>query len=266
MDRNGLLTIGEFSEWTGISRSALIFYDEAGVFHPARRGENNYRYYSYFQTITVNLINTLKSLDIPLNTIAALMRDRTPEALLELLSVKERELACEIERLQNAEKIIHVFSDNIRKGIAAENDSVSVRYLEGAAFSKGPPNTFGGDETFYAVFRKYCDDLRAQGGEMSYPIGGWWPSMEDFLDKPVQPSCFFSADPGGKHYRHAGRYLVGYTRCFYGQVNDLPERMMNYARGNGLEFEGPMFNLFLLDEVSTVDPGQYLLQASIMVV
>jgi len=265
MDRSSFLSISEFAEWTGIPRSALIYYDEAGVFHPAHRGKNNYRYYTYYQTITVNLINTLKSLDVPLHTIGVLMKERTPEILLEVLSQKEREIACDVKRLQDAEKIIHVFNDHIRKGLAAESGHVSVSYLEGGAFSLGPPNEFTDDETFYGAFRRYCHDLKEKAGNLSYPIGGWWRCMDDFLLDPVRPSRFFSVDPTGRQHKPAGRYLSGYTQCFYGNVNDLPERMVAYARENNLVFNGPMFNVFVLDEVSTLEPSRYLLQATVMV-
>ena len=265
MDRNGLLSIGEFSQWTGISRSALIYYDESGLFHPAYRAENNYRYYTYYQTITINLITTLKQLNVPLSTISALMRDRTPETLLELLSNKERDIECELKLLQEAQKIIHIFKNQISKGLAAESGNVSVRYLDGEAFSLGPQNDFHGDESFYGAFQYYCRGLKEKGGNLCYPIGGWWGCMGDYLLDPNRPDRFYSLDPDGSCYRPAGRYLVGYTRCFYGEANDLPDIMTAYARENDLSFDGPMFNTYLLDEVSTSDPQQYLLQAAVMV-
>jgi len=258
------LTISEFSEWTGIPRSALIYYDKLGLFQPAYRGENNYRYYTYLQTITVNLINTLKNIGVPLETISALMRTRTPEDLLELLSNKEQDITLEIEHLMDAKKVISVFNNHIRKGLTADFERVSIMYLEREAFTLGPPNDYTGDETFYNAFQRYCNDLEEKGGNLHYPMGGWWNCMEDFVRNPVRPSCFYSVDPDGRQYRKPGRYLVGYNRGFYGEIGDLPARMVSFARENNLEFGGPMFNLFLLDEISVLDPSKYLMQASVL--
>jgi len=263
MKQKDFLSISEFSDWTGIPRSALIYYDKAGLFRPAYRGENNYRYYTYLQTITVNLINTLKSIGVPLETISALMRNRTPEDLLELLSKKERDIEQEIERLQEAKKVISVFNNHIRKGLTAESECISVTYLESESFTLGPINDYSGDDTFYNAFQRYCSDLEEKGGNLHYPMGGWWDSMEEFLKNPVRPSRFYLVDPDGRRHKNAGRYLIGYNRGFYGEIGDLPERMMEYACKNNLEFAGPMFNIFILDEISVLNHENYLMQASV---
>jgi len=264
MNLKDFLTISEFAEWTGIPRSALIYYDKLGLFRPAYRGENGYRYYTYLQTITVNLINDLKSIDVPLETIGNLMLNRTPEDILKLLSKKEQEITREIEQLENAKKVITVFENQIRTGMNADIKSVSVEYHEDEAFTLGPLNDYTGDETFYNAFQRYCNDLEEKGGNLQYPIGGWWESMDDFLHNPIRPSRFYSVDPDGDKQKKAGKYLVGYNRGFYGEIGNLPERMVNFACENKLEFGGPMFNIFLLDEISVLDPGTYLMQASVL--
>ena len=264
MEAKDFLTISEFSEWTGIPRSSLIYYDKVGLFRPAYRAENNYRYYTYLQTITVNLISTLRRIGVPLETISNLMRNRTPEDLLELLSSKERDIAQEIEQLLDASKVIAVFNHHILKGLTADCEHISVTYLESEAFILGPPNDYTGDETFYNAFQRYCQDLEEKGGNLHYPMGGWWSCIEDFMKNPVRPPRFYSVDPDGQQHKKAGRYLVGYNRGFYGEIGDLPERMVAFALENNLKIDGPMFNIFLLDEISVQDPGKYLMQASIL--
>ena len=67
---------------------------------------------------------------------------------------------------------------------------------------------------------------------------------------------------GGADKKAAGLYLVGYTRGYYGETNDLPARMRDFAKKNGLIFNGPVYNIYLFDEMSVADPKQYLLQVS----
>ena len=59
-----------------------------------------------------------------------------------------------------------------------------------------------------------------------------------------------------------GLYLIGYTRGYYGETNDLPNRMTAFAKKNGLIFNGPVYNIYLYDEMSVADANQYLLQVS----
>ena len=39
----------------------------------------------------------------------------------------------------------------------------------------------------------------------------------------------------------AGLYLTGYTRGYYGHVNDLPERMSAFAEKHDLVFTRPVY-------------------------
>jgi hypothetical protein len=86
--------------------------------------------------------------------------------------------------------------------------------------------------------------------------------MERFLGDPSRPARFFSHNPAGKDSIATGLYLTGCTRGYYSRTNDLPRRMAEYAEQNGLTFNGPVYNTYLLDELSLADPEQYLLQAS----
>jgi len=265
MKNQALLTSGEFSQMTGVPVSTLIYYDRKGLFHPAKRGENDFRYYSYFQMITIKLINVLKTCGVPLKTIKAVMKDRSPEVLLELLLKKEKEIPKELERLHEAIKVIHVFANNLCEGLSAETDHITTKFRTEERYSLGIENDFSGDETFYGGFIRYCRDAKKKGRNMCYPVGGWWSSMDAFMKNSVRPERFFSLDPDGEHRKPAGRYLIGNTQAFYGEINDLPEKIIKYAAENNLKFDGPVFNIFLLDEISTLNPDQYLLQASVMV-
>jgi len=87
--------------------------------------------------------------------------------------------------------------------------------------------------------------------------------MEAFLKNPGQPEYFFSADPTGNVHRKAGKYMVGYAQGYYGEFGDLPERMANYAQKNALTFAGPVYALYLLDEICLDDPSRYLVQVCV---
>jgi hypothetical protein len=96
----------------------------------------------------------------------------------------------------------------------------------------------------------------------SFPIGGFWDSMDTFLCDPTRPERFFSLDSQGLEVREKGLYLIAHTHSYYGEVNDLPERMVAYAEAHGLVFSGSVYNLFITDEISVTNPSRYLLQAS----
>ena len=255
-----MLSIKEFSEFTGLNESTLRYYDQIGLLAPAIRGENRYRYYSPLQTITINFIKVLTRMGVPLSTIKEMGNNRTPRAVLTLLAQQENKLNRQLLDLQTGYSIIHTFRNNIEAGLLASEGEISVQELDEEHVALGPPNDFTDSAAFYMPFMKFCNTARENKINLYYPVGGYYASMEAFLGAPSQPVRFFSQDPSGSDRRKAGRYLVAYNRGYYGEFGDLPHRMLAYAEANSIVFSGPLFIIYLLDEVSTAEYTHYLSQ------
>jgi DNA-binding transcriptional MerR regulator len=263
-DTKDLIPIREFSAITGIPVSTLRYYDDTGLFLPAYRAESGYRFYAPPQIITVKFVRVLIDCGMPLKAISALEKERTPQELIVLLREQAIELDREVRRLQENAAILDTFRTLITMGLLAAEDGICIEKTSTLPLTYGPENRFSETEnTFYHAYVRFLQET--PGIHMSYPVGGYFTDMEQFLASPGQPLRFFSLDPTGADERPAGSFLTGYTRGYYGETNDLPARMRAYAEENGLELTGPVYNIFLHDEVSVRDPGQYLMQASVAV-
>lgn len=64
-----LLSIQEFSQRTGISKSALRFYEEKGLLIPQRNRDNGYRMYHEDQIEYARLLSSLRLADVPIRDI-----------------------------------------------------------------------------------------------------------------------------------------------------------------------------------------------------
>jgi DNA-binding transcriptional MerR regulator len=265
MKENQLLSISKFSSFTGINRSTLIYYDDIGLFSPMSRGENNYRYYSPKQIITVNFINVLRDMGVPVKEIRELVRNRTPDNIGDLMIRQDQEIKKKIRWLRESQKIIRTLRRLLNIGIVADEDAITVCEMEELPIIIGQENDFGDGHAFYEGFIAFCRWAKARKLNLNYPIGGYFDDMQVFLKLPSRPNRFFFVNPDGDEHRPAGRYLTGYTRGYYGQTNDLPERMDAYARAHSLTTEGPVYNIYLLDEISVSDPDYYLLQVTVRV-
>ena len=256
------LTIKEFAGFVGMTITTLRHYDNTGVFFPARRGvefENKYRYYSPTQITTIKMIRVLKEIGVPLKTIKELTENRTPEKMIKLLSRNKDKVADEIRFYQDVLSVISTFIDLLTEGMSVTETEITVSEMPEKRLILGGENDFSGTPEFYGEFIRFCNTPKLN---LSYPIGGYWSSMAAFLDEPSRPMRFFSLDPKGNEMRSAGLYLNGYTRGYYWQTNDLPERMAAFAKKNGLIFTGAVYNTYLFDEISIADPERYLLQVS----
>jgi DNA-binding transcriptional MerR regulator len=265
MNGTDLLSIKEFAEFTGITQSALRYYDEIGLFAPVKRGDNGYRYYSPQQIVTVNLINVLNDLYTTLKEISELEQNRTPESILQLLIKQENKFDSEMRRLQAAYSITHVFRSLIQEGISANEDEITEREADELPIALGPVNDFGDNHIFYETFIRYCQFAKKVRVNLSYPIGGYFETFGDFLGESSQPTRFFSIDPAGQEKKAAGRYLYAYTRGYYGDMGDSAQRLQAYAEEHNLAFSGPLYVIYLHDEISVKDTSRYLAQVSVKV-
>jgi len=266
MNDKTLLSIKEFAKYTGVKQSTLRFYDEIGLLSPAERGEeNNYRYYRPNQSMTVSFINVLIELGVSLAEIKDISGARTPERVIDLLSRQEVILDQRLRELHAAYSIIHTFRKNIQIGLLAADGEIRRENLDGAHFILGPVNSFDAGEAFYEPFMNFCDKAADFRINLKYPIGGYHYDMDSFSLSPSRPDKFYSADPTGNCTRGQGEYLVGYTRGYYGQLKDIPQKMATYAKERGLVCVGPVYTEYPLDEISVSEPDRYMARVFVSV-
>ncbi|MDR0917085.1 MAG: MerR family DNA-binding transcriptional regulator [Oscillospiraceae bacterium] len=265
MNGTDLLSIKAFAELTGMNQSTLRYYDKIGLFSPVKRGENGYRYYSPQQTVTVNLVNVLNDLQTSLKDIGEQEKSRTPESILELLTKQETKFDNEMRRLHLAYSITHVFRNLIQEGIAANEYEISDVKSDALPLILGAINDFSENRFFYETFIRFCQEAKSNRVNLSYPVGGFFNSIDDFVSESSQPARFFSLDPAGLEEKAAGRYLVGYTRGYYGEMGDVGQRLLAYAEEHKLSFTGPLYVIYLHDEISEKDTSRYLAQVSVSV-
>ena len=262
MNDKDLLSILEFSELVGIRQSKLRHYDEIKLFEPIMRGENNYRYYSSPQTIAVNLVTVMRNANIPLKKIAEIKKNKTPESVLELFSEHEVDLNRALFNLQQAYSIIHTYCGLIREGLLADEKVIAKRRMTALPIELGDVNDFSSGY-FYDSFFEFLKLMISHKINAAYPIGGYYDDFKSFAEAPGKPARFFSHTPTGRDLKEEGDYLVGYSRGYYGEPGDLPERLATYAKENKLSFTGPVYEVYLHNEISVDDPDRYLIQVSV---
>jgi len=257
-----LLTIRKFSEITGINQSKLRYYDDIELFQPAMRGDNGYRYYSALQTTIANCINVVNSLNIPLKKFWDFKEKRTPEQILDLLHNQKTDLDMELFRLQRAYAITHIYSCLIQEGLLADEENIVSRPMAALPIELGPSNDFSSGY-FYESYFKFVEKMSERKIDSAFPVGGYYNDINALSKTPGQPDKFFSLTPLGKEIKEAGEYLVGYTRGYYGKLGDLPQRLRAYANEHGITFTGPVYEIYLHDEITVEDPNRYLIQISV---
>lgn len=89
MDNDKILfTAGQFAKLHNINKRTLHYYDDIGLFSPTHKGENGYRYYTYLQSPTLEMLLTLRELNMSIEEIAQYMAHRSIPAFRDIIQTK----------------------------------------------------------------------------------------------------------------------------------------------------------------------------------
>ncbi len=94
-----MFTVKQLCDMAGLTPRTLHYYDQIGLFKPARIGSNGYRYYSAESLLKLQQILLYRALDMPLQEIQRLLKRRDFDALAALENHRQ-ELGQRIARLE----------------------------------------------------------------------------------------------------------------------------------------------------------------------
>ncbi|MEU6162684.1 MerR family transcriptional regulator [Streptomyces tanashiensis] len=126
MDRRNLLPIGQFSQASGLSITALRHYDASGVLVPAFvDAVSGYRYFRRDQVRTAQSIRALRQLDIPVEEVRRLLGGGEEE----LAAALQTHLEAAEQRLEVQRSVVHSLLSRLTEG-AQMTHRVTVRQGE----------------------------------------------------------------------------------------------------------------------------------------
>jgi DNA-binding transcriptional MerR regulator len=263
------LSIGQFANLTGVSKSTLMYYDKVGIFRPQERGANNYRMYAPNQLTTINQIRVMSALGMPIKMMRRVVKSRNPEKISEMIRESLHDIDAQIKWLETSKQLAETICDLIDMGVEVEKSGevhgICVKFMDALNIWVGEKNEWDSEGNFYERFSKFLNLSKNKGYNPAFPIGGLFESLPAYVENSSLPDRFFYVNPGGKELRPEGNYLMGYSYGYYGESGDLAARMNEYANEHGIETVGPVYNVYLLDEVSVADPSKYLMRASVRV-
>lgn len=110
-------TTGEFAKILGVKKHTLFHYDEIGLFSPAVKEENGYRYYFVWQMDVFEVIRALQKLGMPLGEIKNYMENRSPSRFLKMMDRQEDQIDREIDRLKAMKSFIRHEKQSVQEAL-----------------------------------------------------------------------------------------------------------------------------------------------------
>ena len=268
MDKHQYMTISDFSRLSGVSRKALIFYDNIGLFRPAHVAENGYRYYHHLQLDTITVIQSLKELGMPLEEIRLHLECRTPERTIQLLQRQHQAILDKICQLQRLSDLVEYRIRRTRQALALDVDAIQLIRREPVPVLISEPVRCPEPQISYETWVRFFAACDENNIPYAVPIGyrihsdslraGQYEVIDRLFIQSGNTQKATAVIPGGT-------YLVGYLRGYTETTVPLYRRLLAYAEAQGLRLAGHAYQEPLLDEISTSDPGDYLIQTAIRV-
>lgn len=268
MEKNNYLTISEFSKISEVSRKALIFYDNAGLFSPEYTGENGYRYYSHEQIYIISIINILKELGMPLNEIKTYMQTPSPSEALWLLENQEHILSQKIEYLRKIQDMLISKKEKLREGIRADISEIKLLHRKKSplfisdAFDMEKSEI--SDDIWLGFYLKCKENQLAFG----YPEG-FLVKKEHLLSGRTSAAnriiCHVGSQTCANSFMPEGTYLTGWGQGSFHDTQPVYHKLLQYAKEHGHTITGNAYEERLIDEVGAFDKEQQIIQVSIQV-
>lgn len=242
--KSQLFTIQQFADLHEIGKRTLHFYDEIGLFSPAIKKSNGYRYYSLSQGSTLEMILTLRELDMPLPIIKQYMDNRTPQAFKNLIETKQKDLDEKISELKEIKSLLSVKQEQLSY-ISNDLNSIEIVNCNKKNYSITPVEK--GEDNYIDAMINHGKSLphhlfNMELGTMSHTDNLWRGEYN------VTDAIF--SNMGSKkcnHIRAAGQYLRAFHRGNFEDLTSTYERILDYCKKNDIKLTGYSYEVGIND-------------------
>lgn len=258
------LTTAQFAQLHGINKRTLHYYDAIGLFSPIYKGDNNYRYYDYSQSIELEYILMLKELHMSLDEIKEYLDHPDIDRFFRIADGKLEEIDQEIRRLKKTKDILKRKKQQLDLCRTIAHQELQTGECPDAWLAT-IPYAFADNDAAKALchLRKSFDAAQCRMGFGSYLTvenirKGNFEEYEGLfvpVEKKQQPGLLL---------RPKGTYLYGYSIGDWSALPSLYEKMLAYASENHLVLTGNAYETGL-NEIAISSMEAYVTQVMIRI-
>lgn len=267
-------TPGELAKLLGISKQLLLYYDKNDIFSPEFVDENGYRFYVLSQYFTLQIIISLRKLDVSLKEIKAYLKSKDINLLKDIYRNKQQEYKKQIEELLYLEKTMQQkisFLNDIQN-LPLNQILLEIQEEEYLYFSE--------DISFQQPIKQRMKVLAnhmlpvfSYESFQEYLMGFHYDSNDFFHGNHLtQYNVFITAnsklnyDNPIKVIKEKGLYLCVCCNAHYGVIDSkIKERIVKFIRQNNLLYHGGIYLFPLRNFWSTSKPKEELVKLCLRV-
>lgn len=236
-----LYTTGQFAKLTGINKRTLHYYDEIGLFSPAFKEENGYRYYTCFQTVQLELIVAFRKIGLSIEEIIRYQKSPSDVSFSDLISEKKKIIDKSIQELLSTKSFLEQKSEKLSLSLTAKHGEIETVTLPSQRILLSNPITGVYEEDDFTVAGDFSLRLKSLFG--LYDNFGSRISAAHILSGNYHDyECFFAyGRPELEVYdavMPAGTYLRSFCIGGWEKLAEVYQIICDYAVKNHLELFG----------------------------
>lgn len=262
-------TTGEFASILGVKKHTLFHYDEIGLFSPAIKEDNGYRYYFVWQMDMFEVIRALQKLGMSLGEIKEYMENRSPERFMAMMEDKKRQIDDEIRRLKNMKRFILHEEESVRQAVESKLDLPRLvkrerEYLLMSDISARSERRAAEEIAEHVRMQeKYHGAMGAVGSiylmeDLAQGIYDRYVKVYTKLDKKA-PSSKVAERPGGT-------YVELYSRGYVWGMEKPYCLIRDFAMKQGIGLGDMWYEDLMLDELMVKSYDDYIVKVMVPVV
>ena len=261
-------TAGQFARLHQLNKRTLHYYDDIGLFSPAYKGENGYRYYTYQQSAQLENILAMRQLNMSIEEISAYLKHPNPQDFLVISQNKIQEIDQQIRQLQVLKQVFEQRQQSLARCSQIHDGQIKVETFDAHHYLLTPMPV---EDNPMRNMQQILLHLQSAWEHSSYKAGcGSYLSLEKVLrgEFDIYDGVFTPVDPQEDDslflLRPSGEYLCGYSVGSWDKLPELYARMIAYAQQHHLALTGNCYEIGL-NEFAISRPEEYVARISILI-
>lgn len=264
--KDNYLTISEFSKISEISRKALIFYDNIGLFSPEYTAPNGYRYYSHEQIYIISVITLLKELGMPLSKIKSYIEKKNIQQAILLLSEQDKVINDKIRGLKNAQNMLLTKLDSLITGSRVKDYQPHIVTQDEQPLYISRSFHMSKSDIPDEIWVNYYMECKRHDILFGFPEG-FLVNKEMLLARKPDTASNIIFHVNDRSFSNGtmpkGRYLTAYGHGGLEETKSIYQKLFQYIEKEHIEVAGNAYEKRLIDEIATEEKSQQLIEVKI---
>lgn len=234
-----------------ISKHTLFFYDKIGLFSPAGRDKNGYRFYKASQIGVFDTIITLRNIGIPINHIKYYINADSPDKLLPLFVSEKENIDNRIKELTHIKNSISQFTDFLYDFRNKKEGEIEIRYFQKVKISE-KENTEGSSEIGDEEWSKLLSSIAADSSKSEMLNTGARILLDDIRNHKCSQvkGIFIKRNNDANSRIEEGLYATIFTYRNYSEFDYVYSALLSEIDKLGYDAVSDAYEEYILQSLS----------------